>query len=50
MDALHDNKSLAAFSTPEPLSDIIHKICCEVIFDYLLLLNALDIRLLLRHF
>ncbi|GAY69352.1 hypothetical protein CUMW_271280 [Citrus unshiu] len=30
MDALHDNKSLAAFSTPEPLSDIIHKICCEI--------------------
>ncbi|KAL9438513.1 hypothetical protein AB3S75_024226 [Citrus x aurantiifolia] len=31
MDALHDNKSPAAFSgTPEPLSDIIHKICCEI--------------------
>ena len=51
MDALHDNKSPVAFSgTPEPLSDIIHKICCEVVFDYLLLLNALDILLILDLF
>ncbi|KAL9433520.1 hypothetical protein AB3S75_028366 [Citrus x aurantiifolia] len=31
MDELHDNKSLAAFSGKlEALSDIIHKISCEI--------------------
>ena len=43
MDAMDDNVSLAAFSGMlEALSYTIHKISCEVISDFLILLNALD--------